>query len=48
MLYFSPVAATLCASLLSEHYAVSCEKPGPVTPAFNIHVGEVGAWDLLQ
>lgn len=48
MLYFSPVAAALCAELLTTHYARPCEKPGPVTPAFNIHVGEVGAWDLLK
>lgn len=48
MLYFSPVASALCADLLADHYAMPCEKPSPVTAAFNIHVGEIGAWDLLK
>jgi hypothetical protein len=49
-LYFSPVAADYCRSLIAPYSPTPCDKPDPSksTASFKLTAGNRKGWDLLK
>lgn len=48
VLYFSPVAANLCASALAPKFPEPCDPPNREALGFGLAYGPPQSWDLLK